>query len=98
MSYTTQLDGVTGQMAEEIRSFDWGKTCLGPMSSWPLSLLTTLRLVLTTRQPMCFWWGEDLLQFHNDSYLPILKAGKPVLSDSQFVNIGLMCGREWSPS
>lgn len=26
MSYTTQLDGVTGQMAEEIRSFDWGKT------------------------------------------------------------------------
>ncbi|MFL0692181.1 MAG: sensor histidine kinase [Agrobacterium tumefaciens] len=72
MSYTTQLDGVTGQMADEIRSFDWSKTSLGPISGWPLSLLTTLRLVLATRQPMCFWWGEELLQFHNDSYLPII--------------------------
>ncbi|TPP12028.1 histidine kinase [Rhizobium glycinendophyticum] len=21
---------------------------------------------------MCFWWGDDLLQFHNDAYLPML--------------------------
>ncbi|MDH4414611.1 MAG: HWE histidine kinase domain-containing protein [Rhizobium sp.] len=75
MSYMTQLDGMTGRMADEIRAFDWSATLLGPINSWPLSLMTTLRLVLTTRQPMCFWWGEELLQFHNDAYLPVL-AGR----------------------
>lgn len=75
MSDTTQLDGITGQMAEEIRAFNWGGTSLGPIDTWPLSLMTTLRLVLMTRQPMCFWWGDELLQFHNDAYLPML-AGR----------------------
>ncbi len=75
MSDTTQLDGITGQMAEEIRAFDWGATSLGPIDTWPMSLMTTLRLVLMTRQPMCFWWGDELLQFHNDAYLPML-AGR----------------------
>lgn len=27
---------------------------------------------LASRQPICFWWGPDLLQFHNDDYLPML--------------------------
>ncbi|MBC2773024.1 PAS domain-containing protein [Rhizobium sp. AQ_MP] len=75
MSDTTQLDGITGQMVEEIRAFDWGATSLGPIDTWPMSLMTTLRLVLMTRQPMCFWWGDELLQFHNDAYLPML-AGR----------------------
>lgn len=76
MSDTTQLDGITGQMAEEIRAFNWGATSLGPIDTWPLSLMTTLRLVLMTRQPMCFWWGDELVQFHNDAYLPILAGRK----------------------
>lgn len=76
MSYTTQFDGIKGQMADEIRAFDWGATSLGPMDGWPLSLMTTLRLVLTTRQPMCFWWGDELLQFHNDAYSPMLAGRK----------------------
>ncbi|TFF17863.1 histidine kinase [Jiella endophytica] len=65
-----------GRMGEAIRAFDWSKTSLGPMSAWPLALLNTLRTVLATRQPICLWWGPELLQFHNDAYLPML-AGRP---------------------
>jgi len=51
---------------------DWSTTCLGPMDAWPLTLRTILRTVLSTPQPICMWWGSDLLQFHNEAYLPIL--------------------------
>jgi len=29
-------------------------------------------MVLNTKQPVCFWWGPDLLQFYNEAYAPIL--------------------------
>lgn len=75
MRETTDFLGVSGSVADEIRAFDWSKTSLGPPANWPPALMTTLRQVLATRQPMCFWWGPDLLQFHNDAYLPML-AGR----------------------
>lgn len=31
-----------------------------------------MRMVLSSKQPMCFWWGPDLLKFYNDAYIPIL--------------------------
>lgn len=67
-----------GASGEEIRSFDWGATSLGPIDGWPISLKTTVSLVLSSKQPMCFWWGRDLLKFHNDAYVPMLgqRAGK----------------------
>lgn len=67
-----------GASGEEIRSFDWGATSLGPIEGWPISLKTTVSLVLSSKQPMCFWWGRDLLKFYNDAYVPMLgqRAGK----------------------
>ncbi len=59
-------------MGELIRAFDWSKTSLGPVSSWPQSLRTTLSIMLTAKLPMGLWWGEELLQFYNDAYRPCL--------------------------
>lgn len=53
-------------------SFDWARTSLGSIEGWPRSLMTILRTVLASRQPICFWWGPELLQIHNDDYLPLL--------------------------
>ena len=61
-----------GEMGEEIGAFDWSQTGLGRMDAWPLSLKTITRLVLTSKQPMCFFWGSDLLNFHNDAFRPML--------------------------
>lgn len=61
-----------GASGEEIRRFDWDATSLGPIKDWPIALKTTVRVVLSSRQPMCFWWGRDLLHFYNDAYVPML--------------------------
>jgi signal transduction histidine kinase/CheY-like chemotaxis protein len=52
-----------------MRAYDWASSPLGAPDAWPCSLKTTLRLLLTSRQPMVLWWGEQLIQFYNDAYL-----------------------------
>lgn len=42
------------------------------MESWPRALTNVLNTVLASRQPICFWWGSELLQIHNDAYLQLL--------------------------
>jgi two-component sensor histidine kinase len=64
--------GVTCEVARQLNSVDWSATSLGAVQHWPFSLKSTVRTVLSTRQPMSFWWGEELLQFHNDAYAPML--------------------------
>ncbi len=54
------------------RAYDWAGTPLGPPSQWPLSLRTTVNIVLNSRFPMFLWWGPDLIQFYNDAYRPSL--------------------------
>jgi signal transduction histidine kinase len=66
----------SGEMAELTRSFDWGKTPLGPIENWPDTLLTTVNLLLATLHPMFFWWGQELIQFYNDGYRPSIGMDK----------------------
>jgi|GEM_PF-211354 len=56
------------EMAVLMRSFDWSQTSLGTVETWSQSLKTTLNILLTSRQPMFLWWGEELIQFYNDAY------------------------------
>jgi signal transduction histidine kinase len=58
-----------GELGELIRSIPaWKNTSLGPPSTWPPSLRTTLRLMLTSRYAMWMGWGPELLFFYNDAY------------------------------
>lgn len=57
-----------GEMGALTREYDWSCSPLGPPQSWPQSLKTAVRLLLTTRHPMFLWWGPDLVQFYNDAY------------------------------
>lgn len=65
-----------GEMAELTRAFDWSQTPLGPIDSWPDVLLTTVNLLLATRNPMFLWWGPELIQFYNDGYRPSIREDK----------------------
>lgn len=69
---TDDFLAVGGATAEAIRVFDWASTSLGPIETWSVSLKATMRMVLSSKQTMCFWWGPDLLKFYNDAYVPIL--------------------------
>ncbi|WP_188565025.1 hybrid sensor histidine kinase/response regulator [Undibacterium terreum] len=57
-----------GELGELTRHHPWQHTPLGLPQTWPESLKTTLRLLLTSNHPMFIWWGQELTQFYNDAY------------------------------
>ena len=59
---------VDGEMAALMRAADWSATPLGPAESWPQSLRTVVRVLLTSRFAMWMGWGPDLTFFYNDAY------------------------------
>lgn len=61
-----------GEMGERIRSYDWSQTILGPLESWPQSLLTTLSIVLNSKFPIFLFWGPEMTCLYNDSFRPSL--------------------------
>jgi signal transduction histidine kinase len=80
-SQDTRLSSVcpiygAGDMADRIRAFDWSKTPVGDVRHWPELLLTTVNTLLSSRQPMFLWWGEELIQFYNDAYRPSFGVDK----------------------
>ncbi|MBV8562634.1 MAG: response regulator [Actinobacteria bacterium] len=66
-----------GELGERIRRHDWASTSLGPVGEWPRALLTAVRIMLTSRQPIWIGWGEDLVYFYNDPYKSIIGGKHP---------------------
>jgi len=66
-----------GEMAALMREKDWSKTPLGPPETWPQSLRTAVRILLTSRYAMWMGWGPELCFLYNDSYRPTLGAKHP---------------------
>jgi signal transduction histidine kinase/DNA-binding response OmpR family regulator/serine phosphatase RsbU (regulator of sigma subunit) len=60
--------GDAGVVGKDLLSVDWERTALGPPSSWPSSLRTMVRVVLSSRFAMWMGWGPDLTFFCNDAY------------------------------
>jgi signal transduction histidine kinase len=66
-----------GEMGALIRELDWSKTSLGPLSSWPQSLRTTVNTCLNSRLPILVWWGAEHVAIYNDAYQPMLGSKHP---------------------
>ncbi|MBV9386453.1 MAG: response regulator, partial [Chroococcidiopsidaceae cyanobacterium CP_BM_ER_R8_30] len=66
-----------GEMGARVRAYDWSQTSLGAPEQWQQSLKTAVRIMLTSRQPMWVWWGEDLINLYNDAYRTILGGKHP---------------------
>jgi PAS domain S-box-containing protein len=66
-----------GEMGALIAAFDWSRTPLGPISDWPQSLITAVRIILTSRYAMFIWWGRDLINLYNDPYRAFLGIKHP---------------------
>ena len=61
----------SGEMAERVRSYDWGATPLGPIDSWSRELTTMVNLTLCSPLPARTMWGRELILIYNDAYRPI---------------------------
>jgi PAS domain S-box-containing protein len=57
-----------GELGTRILAFDWSKTPLGPITGWPQSLKTTVRILINSRFPMWMGWGKEMTFLYNDSY------------------------------
>ena len=66
-----------GEMGALMRTHDWARTPLGPPRSWPQSLKTAVRIMLTSRQPIWIGWGPDLIYLYNDPYKSIIGGKHP---------------------
>src|SRR5690349_11855215 len=66
-----------GELGARMRAIDWSQTSLGPAATWPQSLKTCVRIILTSRQPMFVWWGEQLINLYNDAYKSIVGGKHP---------------------
>jgi signal transduction histidine kinase/ActR/RegA family two-component response regulator len=70
------LEG-SGEAGALVRSIDWSKTPLGPIATWPTPLKTLVATLLHAQHPMLLWWGPELRQFYNDSFIPSLGSKHP---------------------
>src|SRR5690349_22930459 len=75
MSPDVLSDG--GEMGALMRTIDWARTPLGPVSGWSQALRTMVGLLLRNRFPLLLWWGPQLVQLYNDAYRPVLGAKHP---------------------
>src|ERR1700742_184862 len=66
-----------GELGQLIRDYDWAKTSLGPVSTWPRSLRTSIQIMLTSRQPIWIGWGKNLIKLYNDPYKAIVGGKHP---------------------
>jgi signal transduction histidine kinase/DNA-binding response OmpR family regulator len=57
-----------GGLGHDVLSVDWAATPLGPIESWPQSLQTSVRILVTSRFSMWMAWGPELTFLCNDSY------------------------------
>jgi len=69
--------GLSGEMAERIRTHDWASTPLGPIEAWPQSLKSVVDLMLCGRQPAYIAFGPALTSLYNDAYIAILGTDHP---------------------
>jgi hypothetical protein len=62
-----QVFSAGGELGERIRLLDWSSTPMGPISTWPQSLKTAVRILITSRYSMWMGWGPDLIFLYNDA-------------------------------
>ncbi len=57
-----------GDVGRDLAAVDWAATPLGPPATWPQSLVSVVRVLLTSRFSMWMAWGPELTFFCNDAY------------------------------
>jgi len=50
---------------------DWSKTAIGPIESWPSSLMNAVELSLNANHPMAIFWGQDCVLLYNEAWRTI---------------------------
>jgi signal transduction histidine kinase/DNA-binding response OmpR family regulator len=63
-----ELFYASGDVGRDLLAVDWASTPLGAPSTWPQSLISVIRLLMSSRFSMWMAWGPELTFFCNDAY------------------------------
>ena len=66
-----------GEMGARMRAFDWSKTPLGPVETWPQSLRSSVSMLLPSKAQIVLFWGVELVALYNDAYREIFGSKHP---------------------
>jgi PAS domain S-box-containing protein len=64
-------------MGVRVREFDWEKSPLGPISSWPQSLKTTIELMMASQLAMNLIWGPERILIYNEVHRAFMGMKHP---------------------
>ncbi len=67
----------SSEMALLVRMFDWARTPLGPIDTWPQSLKSAVAICLGSPIEMAILWGPELSCIYNDAERDVLGALHP---------------------
>ncbi|WP_244817941.1 PAS domain-containing sensor histidine kinase [Caballeronia sp. Lep1P3] len=83
-----RFDSWIGETARAIRDFDWSKTPLGGIDTWPQMLRAVVQAMLRSALPMAVLWGEEGTLLYNDAYAKFSGVRHPGI-------LGLPIERAW---
>jgi PAS domain S-box-containing protein len=72
-----------GELGRLIAGFDWRRTSVGPVESWPAFLRSTVSTMLRSPVPIVTLWNEDGVMIYNDAYSGFAAARHPALLGSK---------------
>ena len=84
---------ISVDFAARLSARDWTATPLGAAESWPASLRTAVRLVLTTSHPAAIGWGPELLQLHNEAFARVIGSKRATELGGSLADL---CGDLWT--
>lgn len=67
------------EMVKLITKFDWAKTSLGKIESWPASVRTAIGMMLQSPVPIILLWGQEGYTVYNDAYSEFAGGRHPQL-------------------
>ncbi|HYH95519.1 ATP-binding protein [Hyalangium sp.] len=65
------------EMHVRVSAHDWAATPVGPVETWPQSLKSTVKTLLSSRYPMILLWGAELIQIYNEAYIGLIGDKHP---------------------
>lgn len=77
------------KLRELIAAHEWAATPLGPIETWPASLIDTVSMMLSAPLPMVLFWDTTLIALYNDAYASAIGDRHPGA-------LGGRCEEKWA--
>ena len=65
------------QAARLVQEFDWSRSPLGSVETWPPELLAAVKVAFQNKAPTLVAWGSELTQIYNDAFIAVLRERHP---------------------